>query len=287
MKIKEISNKHYQEFDVIMLPTDKLSKVGLHSDKKIYLHHSELTKNLPYYQPQHIYILSSEKPKAGDWYITNDNKLLQCREVLFDLTYADGDYGRNKNSIKGKVIASTDSSLGYTDHRVSPVPNFCDSPQIPKEFIEYFIREYNQDNVVNKVLVEVEKTDFKPDTSMGYHEPGAYNYKWKIKSNQNNEVNVLSESKQETLEEAAEKYVYEHYKSYAYKDELELIFIDGAKHQAERMYNEEEVKQILLNIILINPTYLTLLESGYGQFPDSYKLTEKGVNYIIEQFKKK
>jgi hypothetical protein len=285
MKIKEISNKHYQEFDVIMLPTDKLSKVGLHSDKKIYLHHSELTKNLPYYQPQHIYILSSEKPKAGDWYITNDNKLLQCREVLFDLTYADGDYGRNKNSIKGKVIASTDSSLGYTDHRVSPVPNFCDSPQIPKEFIEYFIREYNQGNVVNKVLVEVEKTDFKPDTSMGYHEPGAYNYKWKIKSNQNNEVNVLSESKQETLEEAAEKEFplvdTEWCRTGAAEEEnLHLLghrksFIKGAKWQAERMYSEDEVGEILYN--------------AFGEYGKYYGIMLDGalINKLFEQFKKK
>jgi len=30
-----------------------------------------------------------------------------------------------------------------------------------------------------------------------------------------------------------------------------------------------------------------LLKSGYGEFPDTFELTEKGVDYIIEQFKKK
>jgi len=38
---------------------------------------------------------------------------------------------------------------------------------------------------------------------------------------------------------------------------------------------------------LVNPAHLTMTSDGYGEFPDSYKLTEKGINYIIEQFKKK
>jgi hypothetical protein len=29
-----------------------------------------------------------------------------------------------------------------------------------------------------------------------------------------------------------------------------------------------------------------MTSDGYGEFPDSYKLTEKGINYIIEQLTK-
>jgi hypothetical protein len=203
MKTIEINNTHYQECDIIMLPTDKVSKIGLNIDKKIYLHHSELTKNLPYYQPQHIYILLNEEIKGGDWYITNDNKVLQCREVLFGLIYADGDYGRNNNSIKGKVIATTDSSLGYTDLRISPVHNFCDLQQIPQQIIEHFIDEYNESNVIKKVLVEVELyhgintsiaevNAISGDDSMNWKGVGDYR-DYKIKFNQNNEANILSE----------------------------------------------------------------------------------------------
>ena len=47
--------------------------------------------------------------------------------------------------------------------------------------------------------------------------------------------------KQETIEEAAEKFVnntrYRNYK---------VLFIEGAKWQAERMYSEEEVYKLLL-----------------------------------------
>jgi hypothetical protein len=102
--------------------------------------------------------------------------------------------------------------------------------------------------------------------------------------------------KQETLEEAAKRYarkqcddMYDNkgLTGASWGWETSLDFIAGAKWQAQKMYSGEEVRKILLDITLINPTHLTLLESGYGQFPDSYKLTEKGINYIIEQFKKK
>ena len=36
------------------------------------------------------------------------------------------------------------------------------------------------------------------------------------------------------------------------------------------------------NIELNNPVHLKLESDGYGQFPDSYKLTEKGIEFIKE-----
>jgi hypothetical protein len=54
-----------------------------------------------------------------------------------------------------------------------------------------------------------------------------------------------------------------------------------------KIYSEKEIRKSLLDIILINPAHISLLKSGYGQFPDTFELTEKGVDYIIEQFKKK
>jgi hypothetical protein len=51
--------------------------------------------------------------------------------------------------------------------------------------------------------------------------------------------------KQETLEEAAEKYE----NSFKESDGTESVdFIEGAKWQAERMYSEEEVLQLLLRL---------------------------------------
>jgi len=61
--------------------------------------------------------------------------------------------------------------------------------------------------------------------------------------------------------------------------------------QQEKSYSEEKVKKVLLDITLVNPPHISLLHNGYGQygygqFPDTYEITEKGIDYIIEQFKK-
>jgi hypothetical protein len=56
----------------------------------------------------------------------------------------------------------------------------------------------------------------------------------------------------ETLEEAAEKLYLSHENNellYGHSEDLQLAYkagiLDGAKWQAERMYSEEEVKQII------------------------------------------
>ena len=90
---------------------------------------------------------------------------------------------------------------------------------------------------------------------------------------------------QETLEEAI---IREFPFDKSYK-EREAMFI-GAKWQQEQdksKYSEEDLKEILTKLSLVNPSHLKMTIDGYGEFPDSYKLTEKGVNHIIEQFKKK
>jgi hypothetical protein len=100
----------------------------------------------------------------------------------------------------------------------------------------------------------------------------------------------------ETLEEAAESYVKD--SSHELYQLRKQCFMDGAKSDAakdywyakwqqERSYSEEEARSSLTDLSLVNPAHLTMTSDGYGEFPDSYKLTEKGINYIIEQFKKK
>jgi hypothetical protein len=51
-------------------------------------------------------------------------------------------------------------------------------------------------------------------------------------------------NKQETLEEAAENYAKQF--DYAEDSSPQLDFIEGAKWQEERMYSEEEVKDLIL-----------------------------------------
>ena len=65
--------------------------------------------------------------------------------------------------------------------------------------------------------------------------------------------------------------------------------------KVEDIFNDEKrekVKQVILQhkvlqgLSLINPLHLRMTDNGHGEFPDGYKLTEKGIQYIIEQLNK-
>ena len=66
-----------------------------------------------------------------------------------------------------------------------------------------------------------------------------------------------------------------------------VSFKIGVEWQMERSYSEEDMRASLANLSLINPAHLIMTSDGYGEFPDGYKLTEKGISYIIEQLNKK
>ena len=62
-KLTEINSKFYQKCEVIMLPTEKASKLYLHGLK------------------QHLYILSSEEIKEGDWFYHAIGEILKCTKI--------------------------------------------------------------------------------------------------------------------------------------------------------------------------------------------------------------
>jgi hypothetical protein len=270
MKIIQIYDKHYQECDVVMLPTNKESNlfIGDLSSQLHYNYSIEKGKSIN----QHLYILSNEEIKEDDWYINNG--------VLFkaDTKFDEGN-NPNINNNNKKVIATTDSSLTKEMYCVSSGKYQEPLPQIPQQFIEHYISEYNNGNVITKVLVEVEEAvvNTKFNIHLNEHENII---EWFIVINPNNEISILTEKceymkevgcikdicicntgpKQETLEEAAEtttiKYVNEREKQTAY-----LEFIEGAKWQSERMYNREKVVELL--------TLAWATASAYGDNTDS------------------
>ena len=52
-------------------------------------------------------------------------------------------------------------------------------------------------------------------------------------------------------------------------------------------YTVEEFVEVLKQVQLVDPYHMRMVSNGHGEFPDGYKLTQKGVDYIIEQFKRK
>jgi hypothetical protein len=64
---------------------------------------------------------------------------------------------------------------------------------------------------------------------------------------------------------------------------LEDVFNDEKRERANRVIQQHKV---LKDLTLINPAHLIMTSDGYGEFPDGYKLTEKGIQYIINQLNK-
>jgi hypothetical protein len=64
---------------------------------------------------------------------------------------------------------------------------------------------------------------------------------------------------------------------------VEDIFNDKKREGVKRVIHQHKV---LKDLTLVNPAHLQMTSNGHGEFPDGYKLTEKGIQYIIEQLNK-
>lgn len=90
---------------------------------KTFKYYRSVTDNS--YNPQHLYIISDDKIKEGDWCLSKLNEI-----VVF----------KGKNFNYKKIIATTDASL--------------DLPQPSQQFIEKYIKSYNKGVILSDVFVE-------------------------------------------------------------------------------------------------------------------------------------
>ena len=197
--------------NIHLLPTDKPSKLTKNNLGKLIklngLQYQEVNIN------QHIYITSDEEIKEGDWVICwgGDYKNIEIVKLNKDnYTHWIIDEENYK-----KIILTTDPDL------------IADGVQaIDDDFLEWFVK--------NPTCQYVEvKQPFTP-SSMVYG----------ININPYEIIFPQEEPKQETLEE----YINEVTKNF--NDEMSVKFTSGgiklgAKWQAERMYTEEEVLDML------------------------------------------
>jgi hypothetical protein len=188
MKTLQINN-NYQECDVVMLPTKNDSARIIKSEDRDYL--VFVDKWSGKHIDNHLYILSNDEIKKGDWVLTPYHEIYQV--VKFNGGVPVDKNGNGNLLHNKKIISTTDKSLRIhkseilgkiNGHTLGKVKSLL-LPQLPQSFIEYFISEYNKGNLISKVLVEVEND---------YEEPqGDY---FRIKLNQNNEISILTEQKQ-------------------------------------------------------------------------------------------
>ena len=99
---------------------------------------------------QHLYFLSDEEIKEGDWYLTFQNDKLiggprKCEDSSYSFIYCK------------KIIVTTDSNLTiktllFVQGENKEIDVLL--PQPSQSFIEKFVEEHNKGNVITEVLVE-------------------------------------------------------------------------------------------------------------------------------------
>lgn len=71
------------------------------------------------------------------------------------------------------------------------------------------------------------------------------------------------------------------------------LLLAGAIKRAKQMekeqqsLNEEKLRKSLSTILLISPVHLKMVSDGRGEFPDSYTLTQKGIDDLVKTIKSK
>jgi len=197
--------------NIHVLPTDKPSRIHLWTDELgTRLEFCDLeyshTRNT-----QHIYITSNEEIKQGDWFYDNDGEL--CKYT------SDYVVTPNKWSDNQKIILTTDQDLiddGVQD--ITKVPNY--------EFLYWFVKN------PRTMFVEIEKQYSKWDIVIG----SVFSH-YKI-------IIPQEESKQETLEEAAEAFAITIQTKEGTVSRLNAIswFIAGAKWQLEQLNKQNKTQ---------------------------------------------
>ena len=201
--------------NIHILPTDKPSSLYILGNNELKLRYTidlpidpDIAVNL------HIYITSDEEIKESDWFY---NTISLKPEPFKACENGDGyvncsKYSHYRIDCK-KIILTTDQSL------------IQDGVQaIDDEFLEWFVKNPSCEEVGVKLKQHFQADKLKRENLLN----GVY-HSYKI-------IIPKEEPKQETLEEAAERY-------WAKQPYNEDAFMEGAKWQEERMYSEEDMAE--------------------------------------------
>jgi len=190
---------------VVMLPTTKSNKDGdiVLNDAKILepnqVRLAQLNVLTVYSdQPctnQHLYLISDDEIKEGDWYIATDIKsVIQCNKVT---TYIHGGSTQSPKDLAKKIIATTDNSINVN----YPIA------EIPESFIQAYIKAYNERSPITEVAVEV-------IIGQGQENGETTSIKEWIKTRSDNTV-IIHQAKMYTRDEVVSKLLL--YREFAWK----------------------------------------------------------------------
>ena len=133
-----------------------------------------------YHTNQHLYILSDDEIKEGDWcYVKEDSPYPPTIEKVVSIkdNFIISNLGSSYINDSKKIIATTDKSLKIPrkDTHLNAVWKLDGAllPQPSQSFIEKYIEEYNKGNQIEEVMVEYEEDLIKVYDNLGGH-PGGH-----------------------------------------------------------------------------------------------------------------
>lgn len=155
--------KQFKRAKVVILSTKQKSNFPFFLDKsetrnggRLFLNEgiNKNKWNWDVIEQKHLYITSDEEIKEGDWCIDSITKTpFQVKSIERNrLVYPEG---------SKKIITTTDKSLkleidGSRGNLLPDVSFDIELPQPSQSFIKKYVKEYNEGNIINDVLVEYE-----------------------------------------------------------------------------------------------------------------------------------
>lgn len=170
-----------------MLSTEKATRLFLNKNSNnLHYYFKEQQGDGDYYSivNKHLYVVSDDVVKVGDWCLWKSEIIKAGKSLV---------HGAQK------VIATTNTDLkiykGIED--ISYLPMFENLPLIPDSFIESFVKQYNNKNLIKDIYVEYTAVPTEYDNPltnpMGLHIVDSI-YEVKIDADNQIEINLLKDS---------------------------------------------------------------------------------------------
>ncbi len=178
----------WKDAKAIILPTN--SKSSIYQYKEVIpklIFDNNIERKLA--TPHHLYIISlDEEIKEGDWVLI----YIEYRWILKQIVNADTltpkttCYIRHNDNNRfevyreacKKVIAATDINLKVKEYSIAKYVTAEYLPQIPQQFIEEWIAEYNKQNILEIVQIEYEDKGYQKLMNPEEIIPTKQRYNW-------------------------------------------------------------------------------------------------------------
>ena len=227
---------NFKKAKVVVLPTNQKTKyLMVYSDVektkgKLILNG---LKNDEYKEYQHLYIISDDEIKKGDYIYCTITNAIEIAKYNHDYLIRDWK----------KVIATTDTSLYIHQKETISLPErVFYLPQPSQQFIQKYIEEYNRGNIITDVLVEYELISneeyflntINPDENVPYFDENLkINPKYNTISIKKVKDSYTKEEVDRMLDEQASKTtaeMMEKFKDYKSREEIKSLLFKFTNH---------------------------------------------------------